>query len=142
MQALHELWVYTGYVLVGVFGCLALWRGGWAERSATLIIWFAWAINPFLQNGYDPGFATVLADSIVSCLLIGIAHFSRRYWTVFAAASALGALMCHVASGLAQHIGYFAYLTVLGLLGGIYVALALAAGVIENEILRRRNPPV
>lgn len=144
MRELHVLWVATGYALVSLMGGLAMWRGGWAERSATLIIWVAWAINPLLQTGFDPGVATFCADAVVTILLISISYFSRRYWTLLAAGSALAAVFCHLARPFAHAAGLFSFISVLGLVGGIYLALALGMAALEAELLRNlsdKSPP-
>lgn len=138
MQELHRIWVFSGYVLIVLTGGLALWRGGWAERSAAAIILVAWFANPFLQsNSYRPSHWGLLVDVAVTVSLIAIANYSRRFWSLFASASMLGALICHLAHLFSFPIGRFAYLTIVGLHGGLYLAIALGFGVLEHEHLKR-----
>ncbi|ESQ79251.1 hypothetical protein [Asticcacaulis sp. YBE204] len=138
MALIHHVWVYSGYALVLTCGSIAIWRGSWAERLATAIVWTAWAINPLIQQGFDPGPVTLAVDSVVALAFIAIAHLSRRLWTLFAAGTMVATVVCHLAARMViETIGYFAFNTVLGLLGGVYVAIAIGLGVWENEYLRR-----
>lgn len=138
MQDLHRAWVIGGYVLIVLTGGLALWRGGWAERTAAAIILVAWFLNPFLQSdSYSPSALGLFVDVVVTIALVAISNYSRRLWTVFAAASMLGALICHLAHLFSFPIGRFAYLTIVGLHGGLYLAIALGCGVLEHEHLKR-----
>lgn len=134
---LHTLWVGFGYVLVVTFGGLALWRGGWAERSAAALVLCAWFLTPHLQRGYDPGIYIAVLDIFVTFCLFVISYFSRRIWTLLITSCHLGGALTHLAAAISIHVGFYAYNTTLGLLGGIGVALSLGVGVLENEFIRK-----
>ncbi|ESQ87775.1 hypothetical protein [Asticcacaulis benevestitus] len=138
---LHTLWVGFGYVLVVTFGGLALWRGGWAERSAATLVLGAWFLTPHLQRGFGPGLYLTSLDCAVTLSLFVISYYSRRIWTLLITSCHLGGTLTHLAAIMALQSQSYAYITTLGLLGGIGVALSLGVGVLENEFIRRHLPP-
>lgn len=137
MAAFHQIWFWGGYVGIIVAGGLALWRGGWAERSAAATILVAWFLTPLVQRHYNPTFIGIFIDGTTAAILCAISLKARRIWTLFAASSMVGAFACHFMAGIFQHIGYFAYITALGLLSGYYLILALGVGVAEHRWIIR-----
>jgi len=136
---IHEIWVWGGYAGVVLVSLLAFWRGGWAERSAAATILIAWILTPFAQDQYNPSIAGVAIDTATAIILVGISLKSRRLWTLFAAASMLGAVVCHIMVNAFDEMGYFSYITALGVLSGLYLILALGLGVWEHQFLVRNN---
>jgi len=140
LPILHLIWVWAGYILVLICGSLAIWRGGWAERSTAIVIWVAWVATPFVQShNHDPGLATTLLDGAVTIFVFVVSCISRRIWTLFMTACMLGTFLTHMAADIVPYVGYFAYVTTMGLLGGYGVALALGGAAIEAEHIRRRT---
>ena len=133
MPVLHQVWLWGGYVGIVVAGGLAVWRGGWAERSAAATILFTWFLTPFVQQHYDPTVTGIILDGATALILCGISLKAKRLWTLFAASSMVGALALHFMAGIFSHLGYFAYITSLGLLSGYYLIAALGAGVAEHR---------
>jgi len=140
IQVLHVLWQWGGYAAISLVSAVAFWRGGWAERTAAAIILPAWLVTPLLQHHFDPGVLSVALDGVTALGLLALSFAARRIWTLLASASMTGAFLCHFAAGLVQtQVGYFAYITALGLLGGVYLVLCLIGGLFEHAYLTRRR---
>ncbi|MDC7683497.1 hypothetical protein PQU92_09435 [Asticcacaulis sp. BYS171W] len=135
---MYSIWAYLGSAMALVFGALALWRGGPAERSGAVVILTAWFITPFLQKNYDPTIWGVVVDVTAFVLMLGISIWSRRIWSLFATACSFAGVLAHIGAGLALNIGYNSYLTTLMILSGYGVAFSLVGAVIESEVYRRR----
>lgn len=140
MQYLHLIWVWAGHITVLLCGSLAIWRGGWAERSTAIVIWVAWFLTPVLQKqNYDPGMLITVMDGIVVLIVFSISCYSRRIWTLFMTVFVLASFLAHFAADLVPYVGYFSYLTAMGLLGGYGVALTLGGAALEAEYLRKKS---
>lgn len=137
MAAFHQVWLWGGYAGIVFVGGLAFWQGGWAERSAAATILVAWFLTPLVQQQYNPTLIGIVLDGTTAAILCAISVKARRIWTLFASASMVGAFACHFMAEIFNHIGYFAYITTLGLLSGYYLILALGAGVAEHRWLVR-----
>lgn len=142
IDLLHWLWTWGLTAALLLISFVAIWRGGWAERSAALVIVAAWFLTPLLQHHYAPSAAFVALDGVTALILFLISAACRRLWALFTSASMIGAFLCHFLAEALQHIGYFSYITTIGLLGGAYLVLGLAVGVVEHEYLSRRRRPV
>ena len=141
LKTANEIWVWGGYLLVLLCGGLALWRGGWAERTAAVIVLVGWFLTPVINATYKPGLWLILLDVGATLAFFTICYFSRRIWTVLITANSAGGLLSHFANLLlaSDHKMYFAYITASGLMGGIFVALSLGFGVWEHGMFTRRN---
>ncbi|WKL55991.1 hypothetical protein Q1W73_09780 [Asticcacaulis sp. ZE23SCel15] len=82
-----------------------------------MLVICAWLITPHLQRGYDPGIYTALLDAFVTLVLFAISYRSRRLWTIMITSCHLAGALTHLAAHLSLSVGYYAYLTTLGLLG-------------------------
>ena len=142
MNTFHQIWLWGGYAGILLAGALAFWRGGWAERAAAATILFAWFVTPLVQRQYSPTLIGIVLDGTTAAILCGISLKARRVWTLFAASSMFGAFACHFMAEIFQHIGYFAYITALGLLSGYYLIFALGVGVAEHRWLARNADKV
>jgi len=119
---------------------LALWRGGWPERTAAIINLIGIFVTPLIQ---ERPFAAHLQLNILLtdlCVLIGflvVALKSDRWWPLFATAAALMTVLTDLAYGWV-HLSHRLALT--GEVIWSYVAIfALAGGVAEVEWRRRRQ---
>jgi hypothetical protein len=140
VQLLHLIWVWAGHITVLICGGLAIWRGGWAERSTAVVIWGAWLLTPLLrEQNYDPGALTTTLDGVVLLFVFVVSYVSRRVWTLFMNAFVLGSFLTHFSADLIPDFGYFAYVTTMGLLGGYGVALTLGGAALEAEYLRKKS---
>lgn len=139
MNGLHLLWVWGGYAGILLVSLFAFRRGGWAERSAAAAILFTWVLTPLVQNHFDPTVLGIAIDGATGIVLTAISLKSRRIWSLFAAASVWGAFTCHFMAGVFSQIGYFSYITALGLLGGIYLIIGLGIGVLEHQFLQKHR---
>ncbi|BEV10559.1 hypothetical protein ATDW_10550 [Asticcacaulis sp. DW145] len=138
LPLLHLIWVWTANLTVLVCGSLAIWRGGWAERSTAVVIWVAWFITPVLQKqNHDPGVMTTILDGAVTAFVFAVSYYSRRIWTVFMTAFMFGTFLTHLTADVMPGVGYFAYVTTMGLFGGYGVALTLGGAALEAEYLRK-----
>ncbi|ESQ79403.1 hypothetical protein [Asticcacaulis sp. YBE204] len=138
MEFWHLVWVWSARLLFWTCGGLAIWRGGWAERSAAIVVFIAWVITPHLANShYDPGLATLLLDASVTVFCYWIALKSRRIWPLFLTACMLATVLSHFAADFVPTFGYFAYITTMGLMGGYGVGLSFGVAVWECEHLRK-----
>lgn len=140
LKTANEIWVWGGYLLVLLCGGLALWRGGWAERTAAAIVLVGWFLTPIINAAYAPGVWLILLDVSATLGFFVICYFSRRIWTILITANSASGLLSHFANLLlaSDHKMYFAYITASGLMGGIFVALSLGLGFWENELIRKR----
>jgi hypothetical protein len=141
IAVLHAFWMWGGYVAIVLVAALAFWRGGWAERSGAAVISCAWFLTPVFQQHYNPGVAGIVIDGVTALALLVISERSRRIWTLLASSSMWAAMLCHLGAAGYLHvrIGYFAYVTALGLFGGWYLLICLVLGVLEHQYLSRRD---
>ncbi|MFP1130270.1 hypothetical protein [Asticcacaulis sp. W401b] len=140
MLLLHLIWIWAGHITVILCGSLAIWRGGWAEKSTAIVIWAAWITTPLLQQqNHDPGALTAILDGAVTLFAFSVSCYSRRIWTLFMTAFMLGTFLTHFVGHLIPNTGYFAYMTTMGLLGGYGVALTLGGAALEAEYLRKKS---
>lgn len=136
---LHWVWKWGLTAALILTSIVALWRGGWAEKSAAAIIVVAWFLTPLLQHHYAPGIAFITLDGVTALALFAISAACRRLWALFTSSSMIGAFLCHFLVEALRHIGFFSYITTIELLGGAYLVAGLAAGIVENEYLRGRR---
>jgi hypothetical protein len=138
--------MYTPWALVGLFWGLVLvpymlLRGGPVERYGVAIYALGWGASFLLQEpGGDngPGLKVFFVDILVMVGFIVLSAWSRKIWTLCAAAFALAAVLCHIA-GLIGKVSFVAYVTGISLWGGYGLLCALTAGVIGVELERYRR---
>ena len=139
----HEVVAYGGTALAVLLGALAAWRGGWAERSATVVVLTAWFLTPFVQKTFAPGLPLIVLDSLQAAALFAISIWHRRIWSLLITACATAGVTSDVAARLAPHTlkMAWAYVVTTQFLYGIFVALCLGLAALECEYLRRRQRP-
>jgi hypothetical protein len=140
---MNLLWAYAGTAAAVVICALAFWRGGPAERYGAAIILTGWFITPLVDahggaDGLSTGLGVFAVDVITLITLTWLSLWSRKVWTLFAAAFQLDAVASHIAAFL-SHISLFSYVTGLGIWGGYGLILALGVGVWGCERERRRQ---
>ena len=125
-------------VFFGLCG-LAIWRGGWPERTVAVAILVGSFLTPVVQihgsaDGLEPW--VFLIDFSFMLLVVGVALKSDRWWPLFCAAYALLVASSHFARSLNEGIRQYAYIS--GAVLWSYAAvLALGLGVWELERRRR-----
>ncbi len=137
-----------GYVVLGyggtaaavAFGALAVWRGGWQERSAVFGVLAGWFVTPLVQTTFRAGLPLILLDAAEVVGLFTISFYSRRVWSALITACVAADLVSHVADNLAphDHRTAWAYVVTADFLGGIFVALCFAAAAWESAYLRKK----
>lgn len=138
MGVVHAIWIWGGYIGIVLASGFAFWRGGWAERAAAAAILIAWLLTPLAQRRFDPTMGGIVIDAVTAVILCGISLKARRIWTIFASGSMVGAVACHLMAGVFSSLGYFAYITALGLLSGFYLIIVLTGGVFEHLYLTKQ----
>ncbi len=140
----HFVWVWLGTALAVIFGAWAFWRGGPAERWGAAIILTGWFLTPLVQDhshkGHGIGFWVELVDWGVLIGLVSVSVWTRRIWTIFAAAFSLNEVAAHYI-GYWVHIGTFTAVTSMGIWGGYGVVTALGLGVWSHERRKRSEEP-
>jgi len=129
---------YGVTALAVVFGLLAAWRGGWAERSAVVVVLTAWFLSPLVQTTYTPGLPLIVVDFVEVVALFTISNYSRRIWSLLITACAAAGLISDFADVLAphQHKMAWAFVVSADFLGGVFVAMCLGVAVWENEYFK------
>lgn len=126
-------------IFFGLCG-LAIWRGGWPERTVAITLLVTMVLTPLVQTGAGEDGLEVgmfLLDTFFMLVVIAVALKSDRWWPLFCGAFAMLAATSHLARTLDDQIGEFSYIsaTVMWSYGTVY---ALGAGVWELEWRKRR----
>lgn len=128
---------------VAIFGAcgVALWRGGWPERSAAVAVFAAAAATPLVQSSVftSPEYGILAVDLLLLGWLGLLALATDRFWPLWATGFHLVGTIIHVARMVDATIVQPAYAT-----GQIFwsypVLAALAAGaLIEAPRARARR---
>lgn len=117
-------------VLLIVTAALALWRGGWWERATAAVLvltWIGTALAPF--NHTEPPWVAIGLDGATLLFLLYLALFSKRRWTVWAAAFQFLLMANHLAFVRFHELEQWAYVTAYYVWGDA-VLLSLIAGVL------------
>jgi hypothetical protein len=129
-----------GYTLWFFIIGLALWRGGWPERTVAIINLVAIVLSPMVQERPFINHLQVNLLLVDLCVLVGffaVAFRADRWWPLFAAAAALMEVVTRIAPVWVHGISHG--LAITGAVIWSYVAiLSLAAGVGEVEWRKRR----
>ncbi|WP_040308667.1 hypothetical protein [Asticcacaulis biprosthecium] len=135
---------YTWAIVSRFWGFLivpyALVRGGPAERCGAAIYGLAWAATFFSQSrdGNGPGIWVFVIDSLMMLAFIVLSAVTRKIWTLFAAAFAMAAVLCHIA-GMIGQVNVVTYVTGIMLWGAYGMLVALTGGMISVELERYRR---
>ncbi|ESQ90373.1 hypothetical protein ABAC460_09465 [Asticcacaulis sp. AC460] len=115
-------------------------RGGPAERCGAVIYALGWAATVIFQSreGNGPGIWVFLIDILVMIAYVVLSAKTRKIWTLFAAAFALAAVLCHIAGYLGK-VNVVTYVTGITLWGGYGLKVALTGGMIALELDRYRQ---
>lgn len=128
---------------VAIFGAcgVALWRGGWPERSAAVAIFAAASATPLVQSSLfaSPEYGILAVDLLLLGWLGLLALVTDRFWPLWATGFHLVGTIIHVARMVDPTVVPPAYAT-----GQIFwsypVLAALAAGaLIEAPAARARR---
>lgn len=130
MEWLWDVWVYGSDVAAIICCSWAFWHGGPVERIAGGIIAVGWIMTIIfkLPNGAGPGQVVVDIDVAVLILFTFLALWARRWWTIFAAACMLNAVICHFVH-LFGGFGIYSYATTSGFWSGYALLICLAFGI-------------
>ena len=116
--------------LLIVAAALALWRGGAQERATAAVLvltWIGTALAPF--DPVRPPWVAIGLDGATMLFLLYLALYSKRRWTVWAAAFQFLLMANHLAFVRFHQLEQWAYVTAYYVWGDA-VLLALIAGVI------------
>lgn len=138
-----SLWSMSGTVFAVIFGVYMLFRATVLEKWGVAAILFGWFATPFVQQGYELGVLGKLLDVFVLVVLLGVSVKVRRVWTLLVCSFQLATTLSHAVVALAnwnssENIGYWAYFTTMGLLGGKGIALAMGIGAWEAAFWRKQ----
>ncbi|EGF92977.1 putative membrane protein [Asticcacaulis biprosthecium C19] len=100
----------------------------------------AWAATFFSQSrdGNGPGIWVFVIDSLMMLAFIVLSAVTRKIWTLFAAAFAMAAVLCHIA-GMIGQVNVVTYVTGIMLWGAYGMLVALTGGMISVELERYRR---
>ena len=116
--------------LLIVAAALALWRGGAQERATAAVLvltWIGTALAPF--DPVRPPWVAIGLDGATMLFLLYLALYSKRRWTVWAAAFQFLLMANHLAFVRFHQLEQWAYVTAYYVWGDA-VLLSLIAGVI------------
>ena len=116
--------------LLIVAAALALWRGGAQERATAAVLvltWIGTALAPF--DPVRPPWVAIGLDGATMLFLLYLALYSKRRWTVWAAAFQFLLMANHLAFVRFHQLEQWAYVTAYYVWGDA-VLLALIAGAI------------
>lgn len=125
--------------LLVLAAALAVWRGGWRERATAAVLvltWIGTALAPF--DPAKPPWAAIALDGGTMLFLLYLALFSKRRWTVWAAAFQFLLMANHLAFVRFHELEQWAYVTAYYVWGDA-VLVALIIGVIRRP--RATTPP-
>jgi len=118
---------------VAIFGScgIALWKGGWPERSGAIAIFAASTASPLVESSLfaSPEYGILAVDLMLLGWLGALALFSDRFWPLWAAGFHLVGTIIHVARMVDPSVMPSAY--AIGQVFWAYpVLLALASGTL------------
>ncbi|WP_292064083.1 hypothetical protein [Brevundimonas sp. UBA7664] len=117
--------------LLIVSAALAFWRGGGWERAtaaALVLVWIGTAfVAPF--NHAEPPWVIIGLDGATMLFLLYLALYSKRQWTIWAAAFQFLLMANHLAFVRFRELDQWAYVTAYYVWGDA-VLLCLISGVI------------
>ncbi len=119
---------------------LALWRGGvWERATAAVLVltWIGTALAPF--NRTEPPWVAIGLDGGTMLFLLYLVLFSKRRWTVWAAAFQFLLMANHLAFVRFHELEQWAYVSAYYVWGDA-VLLSLIAGAIWRA--RNASPAV
>ena len=119
---------------------LALWRGGvWERATAAVLVltWIGTALAPF--NRTEPPWVAIGLDGGTMLFLLYLVLFSKRRWTVWAAAFQFLLMANHLAFVRFHELEQWAYVSAYYVWGDA-VLLSLIAGAIWRA--RHASPEV
>lgn len=119
---------------------LALWRGGvWERATAAVLVltWIGTALAPF--NRTEPPWVAIGLDGGTMLFLLYLVLFSKRRWTVWAAAFQFLLMANHLAFVRFHELEQWAYVSAYYVWGDA-VLLSLIAGAIWRA--RHASPAV
>ena len=119
---------------------LALWRGGvWERTTAAVLVltWIGTALAPF--NRTEPPWVAIGLDGGTMLFLLYLVLFSKRRWTVWAAAFQFLLMANHLAFVRFHELEQWAYVSAYYVWGDA-VLLSLIAGAIWRA--RHASPAV
>ena len=128
--------VYLGALLLAV--AVALWRGGWPERSAATAVLLASFASPLVESSLfaSPEYGILAVDLMLLGWLGALALFTDRFWPLWAAGFHLVGTIIHVARMVDPTVMPSAY--AVGQVFWAYpVLLALASGTLVEARSRR-----
>ena len=117
-------------VLLVVSAAVALWRGGRWERAtaaALVLTWIGTALAPF--NRTEPPWVAIGLDGATMLLLMYLALYSKRRWTVWATAFQFLLMANHLAFVRFHELEQWAYVSAYYVWGDA-VLLSLIVGVL------------
>jgi len=103
----------AGFVALAVVCLLAFARGGSLEKQVAAVVAVAWIASALVPaaNLASPSWALIAIDSALLVYLLYHAIFSKRFWTVAAAACVLLLVATHAAFALRLELEQWAYFT-------------------------------
>jgi hypothetical protein len=117
-------------VLLIVSAAVALWRGGpWERTTAAVLVltWIGTALAPF--DPARPPWVAIALDGATLLLLLYLALYSKRRWTVWATAFQFLLMANHLAFVRFHELEQWAYVTAYYVWGDA-VLLCLIAGAL------------
>lgn len=116
--------------LLIVSAAVALWRGGPSERTTAVVLvltWIGTALAPF--DPARPPWVAIALDGATLLLLLYLALYSKRRWTVWATAFQFLLMANHLAFVRFHELEQWAYVTAYYVWGDA-VLLCLIAGAL------------
>ena len=129
--------LYLGVLLLTVG--VALWRGGWPERSAAVAVLLASFASPLVESNLfaSPEYGILAVDLMLLGWLGALALFTDRFWPLWATGFHLVGTIVHVARMVDPTVVPPAY--AIGQVFWSYPVLAaLASGALVEARERRR----
>ncbi|TAJ63815.1 hypothetical protein [Brevundimonas sp.] len=117
-------------ILLIVSAAVALWRGGpWERTTAAVLVltWIGTALAPF--DPARPPWVAIALDGATLLLLLYLALYSKRRWTVWATAFQFLLMANHLAFVRFHELEQWAYVTAYYVWGDA-VLLCLIAGAL------------
>ena len=126
----HALYQWASLLALLISCGVAVWRGGWPERSGAVAMALAWLGSAFAQRSlqlWGPQTGIMIIDGLLLAALLVIALRSDRWWPMWAAGFHGLGVFLHIAViidadiwGRAYYVAgaIFSYLTMASLLTG------------------------
>jgi hypothetical protein len=134
----------VGLTILGLSCAVTFWRGQKPERIGVSVVAAGWLLTPLVEqrdSWLQPQYGIMTVDIVVLAAFIVLAFRYRRYWTIYAAAFQIAAILIHLAFLIDPRALYRAYYAESFAVGYLILGAILGGVLIEGRTPPRLQEP-